>query len=117
MSRAHRERRLEGESSWPNLVAWLGEFFGSGIFRNFDNLTEAKAAAVSSRSFQEQKQLAREWWEWNLTFGRRSAWVDYLDAYGVDVHFDSEAETRAFMNDLYDQLIVEIRKVEEGWKP
>jgi len=63
-----------------------------------------------------QKRLVREWIDWNFAVGAQSNLPDYLEAYGVNLDFKSDLEARQFMNSIYEELIVEIRRREPGWK-
>jgi hypothetical protein len=86
------------------------------VFHRFETLPEAKRAAVSGYDLDSQKRMVREWVDWNMSVGARTNLPDYLDAYGVDLDFESDAEARQFMNSVYDELIVAIRQHEPGWK-
>ena len=116
MSRQTREREIEARERWPALLQLLQSYFGLGVFHKFETLPQAQRAAVSGKDLEDQKQLIREWVDWNTSVGVRANLRDYLDAYGVDLDFESEAETRQFMNSIYDELIVAIRQREPGWK-
>ena len=110
MSRQTREREIEARERWPTLLSLLQSYFGLGVFHRFDTLPEAKRAAVSAHDVSTQKRLVGEWTDWNTSVGARANLPDYLDAYGVDLDFESDAEARQFMNEIYDELI------EPGWK-
>jgi hypothetical protein len=116
VSRQTREREIEARERWPTLLRFLQSYFGLGVFHRFETLPEAKRAAVYGQGLEGQKQLVREWVDWNTSVGARANLPDYLDAYGVDLDFESDAEARQFMNSIYDELIAAIRQREPGWK-
>jgi hypothetical protein len=117
MGRQTRERRLEADDRWPSLCQFLERSFGNGVLRKFKTLTDARIAAVCSVELIEQKQMTSQWWDWNQCFGVRSSLVEFLDGCRVDLDFASDVEARGFMNGIYDELIVAIRRHERGWKP
>ena len=63
------------------------------------------------------KCVATEWWDWNREVGWKQDLCLTLDAYGMELDFHTDVEARKFMNQIYDDLIVEIRKFDSGWKP
>lgn len=95
----------------------LGAYFGQDVFFEFETLPQARRAAVSGFGLDDQKQIATEWWNWNQAIGSSSLLREHLDAYGVELDFESDADARQFMNEIYDALIIEIRKVDGRWKP
>jgi hypothetical protein len=117
MSRAILERRRQAEKRWPMLHQLLGAYFCQDVFVEFETLAQARRAAVIGFDLGDQKRIATEWWDWNRAVGASSLLCEHLDAYGVELDFESDAEARQFMNEIYDALIVEIRKTDSGWKP
>jgi len=117
VSRTHLEHRRLAEQHWPNLSQLLGAYFGQDVFHEFDTLPSARRAAVAGYDLDGRKQVVREWVGWNRQVGAGASIRAALDAYGVELDFDSEAEARNVMNDLYDALVVDIRKHDDGWRP
>jgi len=117
MSRQTRERRLEAEERWPTLHRLLVRYFGPTVFHEFETLPEARRAAVAGFDMESLKHAATEWWAWNQEVGWKQDLPYCLDAYGVELDFGTDLEARKFMNQVYDDLIVAIRKHDNGWKP
>jgi len=95
----------------------LGAYFGQDVFFEFGSLAEARRAAVAGFDLADRQSAVMEWIDWNKSIGATNDIRAHLDAYGVDLDFESEAEARHFMNDIYDELILTIRKQDSGWKP
>lgn len=94
----------------------LGAYFGREMFYEFETLTEAVDASVAGFDLVGQKQIATEWWDWVVTVGATEEVRAHLDSYGVELDFNSEAEARKFTKQVYDALIIAIRRQENGWK-
>jgi hypothetical protein len=99
------------------LYQLLGSYFGQDVFFEFETLPEARRAAVAGIGVDDQKRIAKEWWDWNREVGATEHIRATLDAYGMELDFETEAEARRFMNEIYEALVVEIRKSDSGWKP
>jgi len=117
VSRATFERRRQAEERWPTLSQLLGAYFGQDVFFEFETLPQARKAAVAGFDIDDQKRAATEWLDWNSAIGSTERIRAHLDAYGVELDFESELEARQFMNAIYDELIVSIRSHEGNWKP
>jgi len=116
MSRKHLEHRRLAEEHWPNLSQLLSIYFGPASLHKFETLPSARRAAVAGYELAGRKQVVREWIDWNRQVGAGEGITAALDAYGVELKFDTEAAARTFMGDLYDALIVDIRKHDDGWR-
>ncbi len=117
MSRASREKRINSIDPWPALAGLLTAHFGQNFWMKYDSLDSARKAALSELDHASRKQVATEWWDWNARAGAVHDIRTPLAHLGVEPPFDTAADARKFMNQLYDALIVAIRATAPGWKP
>ena len=117
MSRASREKPIESKQQWPALAALLSRHFGEHFWMEYDSVETARKALVDELDHANAKQVAAEWWDWNARAGAINDIRMPLAHLGVERTFDTAADARKFMNQLYDALIVAIRASAPGWKP
>jgi hypothetical protein len=117
MSRASREKRIKSTHQWPALASLLSRHFGQDFWMKHDSFDSARKAAVDELDHSARKQAATEWWDWNMRAGAVEDIRTPLVHLGVEPPFDTPADARNFMNQLYDALIIRIRATSPGWKP
>ena len=117
MSRASREKSIKSKHQWPALAKLLCRHFGERFWFEYDSFESARKAFVDSLDHTGRKQIAAEWWDWNARAGAVDDIRPALAHLGVEPPFDTAADARKFMNQLYDALIVAIRATAPGWKP
>jgi len=83
----------------------------------YDSFETARKASVDELDHKNRKQVAAEWWDWNASAGAVHDIRMPLAVLGVEPPFDTAADARKFMNQLYDALIVAIRATAPGWRP
>jgi hypothetical protein len=117
MSRASREKRITSAHRWPALAGSLGSHFGQHFWMKYDSFESARKALVDALDHPGRKQVATEWRDWNARAGAVDDIRKALAHLGVEPPFDTAADARKFMNQVYDALIVAIRAKAPGWKP
>lgn|SRR5690348_15411120 len=117
MSRASREKPIKSRQQWPALAALLSRHFGERFWMEYDSFESARTASVSGLDHESRKQVADEWWDWNRNAGAVDDIRMPLAYLGVESPFDTAADARKFMNQLFDALIEAIRTTAPGWKP
>jgi hypothetical protein len=99
------------------LEALLCRHFGEHFWMEYDSFDAARKASVDGLDHTSRKQVAAEWWDWNALAGAVDDIRTPLAHLGVEPPFETAADARKFMNQLYDALIVAIRAKAPGWKP
>jgi hypothetical protein len=94
MSRQSRQIRLEHEERWPRLYQFLAAY----LHQDWPVMYRSQWAAV-------EHAIA----DYDL--------LGLKDGLGVNVRFDSEADARIFMNEIYERVIVQIRQTDKYWRP
>ena len=113
-----RKLRLEAEDRWPTLYQFLGGYLHQDWPEDDGTPEAAVDHAISDYSLEQRKLVAKEWWDWNAKIGSQNDPRRHVnEGLGVNVFFRKPEEARAFMNLVYDKLIVSIRKEVKGWKP
>jgi hypothetical protein len=92
--------RSQAEQRWPNLYNLLPCFFGQDVFYEFDTLPNAIAAAAANSDPRGNRQVLNELTDWWQTVGHTPEIRSALDAYGVELDFESDDEAREFVRTL-----------------
>lgn len=118
MGRATRQRRIDAQERWPDLYQFLAGYLHQDWPEESGTPEAAVAIAIADHDLGQRQSVVRQWCDWNASegsmFDPRAAVNDGL---GVELAFAEPIEARAFMNEVYDMLIVSIRKEVKGWKP
>lgn len=115
MSRSTRERAKVASERWPNLSNLVGCYLNEDYDVLYGGLTGAFAAAARDGSLAYRQQVLREWRDWNASEGAAFDPRPFLqDGFGVRVRLQEPADGRKLMNQLYDELIVQVRAETEG---
>jgi hypothetical protein len=119
VSRKFRERSLEAQERWPNLVQFLGGYLLQDWPEQSGTPEAAVDAAITGWDLAGRQLALKEWRDWNNLRGCRSDIAASMnDGLGVEVHFASELDARQFMNMVYEKLIASVRaEVGRDWKP
>jgi hypothetical protein len=116
MSRASHQKRQEAMASWPELSGLFGGCLHQDAVADHGSYEAAIKDQLSLRSVPELQALARQWWHWNATAGAVDDVGPLLNHLGMADGLTA-AEARKFMNQVYDLLIVAIRRECPGWRP
>ena len=113
-----RKLRLEAEENWPQLTNFTSAYLGESWSYDAGSPEAAVDQAVSEHSLERRQAIAREWWDWNASAGSQYDPRRHVnDGLGVNVHFKKPEDARAFMNTIYDKLVISIKSEVKGWKP
>lgn len=115
MARSTYELPRDARQQWPALAAFLTATVHGDDDRHVqDDIDNAIAASA----LNARKTLAREWWNWNATAGTISDVRFAIEALDRNICFADAHDARAFMNDLYDRVIVSVRReAGKDWRP
>ena len=117
MSRKTRQIEFEARERWPQLFQFCACYLGQDHVYEFGTLDAAVDRAVSDYDDTMLKNVAIEWWDWNISRGSHEDPRDWIGALGVNRLWDGPQEARALMNSLYDKVIAQIRQNDRYWRP
>ncbi len=74
--------------------------------------------AIADYDLTGLKAVASDWWKWNASRSwRGNLRATVNDGLSVNLRFDSDLDARQFMNEVYDRVIVQIRREDKYWRP
>ena len=117
MSRMNREGRKKTQVQWPVMSEALTAHFGERFWMHYASAIAARTALAEELDHTVQKQLLREWWDWNATAGAVDDPRTAIAHLGVELPFEMAIEARQFMNAIYEEVITRVRAKAPGWKP
>ena len=107
--------RRSAFETWPALAKFLETVIHGDDSRVVQDDVQEQIGALP---LSERENLAREWWNWNATAGAIDDIRFAIEAFDSGFAFDTADHARAFMNDVYDRLIVSVRsEAGKGWRP
>lgn len=115
MSRKWHERRRRAEERWPTLCQFLAAYCHED-WPDFHGTPEgAIDAAIADYPFEGRQTVLREWRDWNGVEGtQHDPRAAVNEGLGVEMMFYQPEAARAFMNMVYDKLILSVRQETEA---
>ncbi|WP_114955150.1 hypothetical protein [Sphingosinicella terrae] len=111
MSRQSRQLALEAEELWPKLQQFLSCYFREDWVEEHGSSGAALERAVADWDLAGRRLVLREIRDWNARRGwKRDMRASLNFGLGVNLHFATEEQARNFMNDVYDRVIVSVRR-------
>jgi hypothetical protein len=115
MSRTAYARPRYALGRWPQLAEFLPAVIHGDDRRTVQQDLQEK---IDAMPLPLRETLICEWCDWNASDGAVDDVRPAIEAFDSGMAFDTALHARAFMNKLYDRLIVSIRSVSgKDWKP
>ena len=109
---------MDAQERWPDLYQFLAIYPHQDWPAKSGAREAAIAAVIADYDLGQRQSVVRQWCDWNAHEGSRfDPRAAVNDGFGVELSFAEPVEARIFMNEVYDMLIMSIRKEEKGWKP